>query len=468
MRSKWITLLSLFAILTPGVAQAHGIWGHIHVTAWAIDNLPPGELKAFFADPEVRNAALFGAAFTDSGYWPQGGALAAPARAYGEHTHWEPFVDDYIDWMRANDPVPLAAQDSKLRAAFLLGAAAHGLQDEIFDSLFLAQMEKHDNASQEEADPGTDGFLVLDNYVQHVPTRFVPKDVLLEVYADVHPDLTGDVIDDAVDIMELFYVNDDRGIRLAKSQGEMYAERIPWARQNYLNPAVPGSLASEVRPTMAYMQAIWDRLHNRATPTVVFAFPDVPRRLPGAAANDPDSWITFVTAAGVQDGVSTATLGGASQPAVRVSDNRWAGNGWTRVVRIRPEDTLVSGGWYHAELTHAVRIDGASFELFALDFQVECSSPDAQLCPALTVPEVVITPAEQPQPEPAPEPTPEPAPEPVPEPGPSDMGGDHDAGPTSDLGHDSATTQPNEGCTTVDGAGMILGLLAGFALRRVR
>ena len=34
-------------------ARAHGIWCHVHVTGWAIENLPAGELKTFFDDPEV-------------------------------------------------------------------------------------------------------------------------------------------------------------------------------------------------------------------------------------------------------------------------------------------------------------------------------------------------------------------------------------------------------------------------------
>ena len=45
---------------------AHGINGHVHVTAWAIDSLPDGDLKTFLSDPELRNAALFGAVFPDT------------------------------------------------------------------------------------------------------------------------------------------------------------------------------------------------------------------------------------------------------------------------------------------------------------------------------------------------------------------------------------------------------------------
>ena len=104
-------------------ATAHGIWSHIHVTGWAVENMPPGEVRDFFAsDPEIFNALLFGAAFTDSGYWPQGGDLATKSRAYGEHSHWEPFIGDFIAWIVANDPPPWTSLESKKRVAFLLAA----------------------------------------------------------------------------------------------------------------------------------------------------------------------------------------------------------------------------------------------------------------------------------------------------------------------------------------------------------
>jgi hypothetical protein len=88
--------LSLLTLTVP--ASAHGIHGHIHVTGWAIENLPAGELRDFFMEPEVMNAALFGAAFTDSGYWPLAAEMEPIARAYSEHTHWEPFIADVVAW----------------------------------------------------------------------------------------------------------------------------------------------------------------------------------------------------------------------------------------------------------------------------------------------------------------------------------------------------------------------------------
>ena len=123
-----------------GTARAHGVWNHIHVTGWAIENLEAGELREFFQEPEVFRAAVFGAAFCDSGYAQQTGPDMAAANAYSEYSHWEPFVQAFVEWIQDNDPPPFTTLESKKRVAFLMGVAAHGMQDEIFDTLFLPKV----------------------------------------------------------------------------------------------------------------------------------------------------------------------------------------------------------------------------------------------------------------------------------------------------------------------------------------
>ena len=177
----------LLALLLPVTAHGHGIWGHVHVTGWAVENMPDDDLRAFLLDePEVFNALIFGAVFADTGYARD----EAASRAYSEHTHWEPFIEDYVQWMLANDPPPWTTLESKKRVAFLLGCASHGLQDSMFDSLFLHQIEERDGATQDEADPGTDGFLVMDDHIRFTPEADVPMQTVLELYAGLPEDVT--------------------------------------------------------------------------------------------------------------------------------------------------------------------------------------------------------------------------------------------------------------------------------------
>lgn len=396
-----VALVSLWAMN----AAAHGIWAHVHVTGWAIENLPPGELRDFFSEPEVMNAALFGAAFTDTGYSIEGGELRDAARAYAEHTHWEPFVEDFVTFILENDPPPFDSLASRQRVAFLMGCAAHGLQDEIFDSLFLDQVSLHDGAGQEEADPGVDGFLALDGHIRFAPTRYIPMDTVLALYADLDEEVTEAVIDAAVDLVVAAYLNPDLGVGFAEGNGREALEVIPWTAKHYLDPDVPGSLISEVVPTMGYLQAIWDRLHGdwQQSHLVIHAFPEAPRRLRDHQPDTPDSWVTFVFGMGLLRDAATTSWGDADGAAVayRQRDTRWGGEGWTRLVRLQAQEPLEPGGWYWARLEPGgQRIDGTTLTgAFELEFQVDCAEPDETVCPDLgDLPGPSIDPLDDPEP----------------------------------------------------------------------
>ncbi len=385
MKRCLVALLLLVPLLIPVDAVAHGIWGHVHVTGWAIENLPEGELQEFFSEPEVMHAALFGAAFTDSGYWPQGGELAQRSRAYSEHTHWEPFIQDFVAWIVQNDPPPWDSLASRQRVAFLMGVASHGLQDEIFDSLFLYQIQHHDGAGQEEADPGTDGFLALDGHIRFQPTSaFLPYETLLELYEGLGAGVDRDTIERSVRVMELVYLDHANGLGVARTLGEQYKDVIPWARAHYLDPDVPGSLVAEVEPTGRYMEAIWGRLHGRTAGAdpVVFAYPATPRRLRSHDASLPDSWVTFIFAAGVRYDAAVPTwVDREDEPVMFAPRNtRWGGT-WPRLIRLLPEANLEPGGWYTAGLGEGVElIDGSEAVAFSHEFQVACEEGDPDDC----------------------------------------------------------------------------------------
>jgi len=368
------------------------LWGHIHVTGWAVENMPDDALRAMLLEPEVFNALLFGATFTDTGYATDDAA----SRAYSEHTHWEPFVQDYVEWIRVNDPPPWTTLESKKRVAFLLGCASHGLQDELFDSLFLYQITEHDGAGQEESDPGTDGFLALDGHLRFVPREDVPLPLLLELYGGLDEEITESVIAESVGLVTDVYINDTLGLAIAENLGEQYADVLPWTREHYLDAELPGSLRAEVYPTMRYQQAIWARLHEglAADDAAVFAHPEEPRRLLTADASATSSWVSVVFGVGVRyadDLLELVDAAGAVVPSVQ-ANSRW-GPEFTRVVRLSPEADLVPGAWYTARLRAGVEtIDGqVSAAPWELRFQVECDPASADACEPLgEVPEAGI------------------------------------------------------------------------------
>ncbi len=445
-------------------AAAHGIWGHVHVTGWAVENLPDGELRTFLSDPEVFNALLFGAAFTDSGYWPQGGELAAKAHAYGEHTHWEPFIEDFVQWLADNDPPPWTSLESKKRVAFLMGCASHGLQDEIFDSLFLYQADENDGAGQGEADPGTDGFLALDGHLRFVPEPWYPVDTLLELYAMAGLDTTADVMAQSVDIMTFLYVNGELGREIARTNGHEYLDVIPWTAAHYMDPDIPGALRAEIFPTARYLEALWARLHGDygSDVLVTHAYPEPPRRLRSHEAGTVDGWVTLIFGVGAKSGSATTSWVDADQTPVtyQTKATRWGNSqDWGRLMRLQPTQTLAPGGWYTVRLEPGVeRIDGVPFEGdFELSFQVACDATNPDGCPPLDPPVATIDPPAVAEPTPDVTesdaitedlpPSPDPGPEPTPDT--SDPDPDSDASLPEPAVEAPSTSPPRDdgGCT---------------------
>ncbi|RLB52715.1 MAG: hypothetical protein DRJ42_14020 [Deltaproteobacteria bacterium] len=397
-----VVAVGLLTVAVPATATAHGVHGHVHVTGWAIDALASGEVRTLLSDPEMRGAALMGAAFPDSGYAATDAALEDQARAYGEHAHWEPFIEDFIQRVRATYGPTYDTREERLIVAFLMGCAAHGLQDELFDSTFLYEVEERDGAGQAEADPGTDGFLVQDGYFWMVPSDYVPIDDLLPLFVGLSEDVDAEVIRHSVGNLGI-YVNDVIGPSIAEANGEMYRPVIPWAAAHYLDAGVAGSLRAEIVPTALYLEAIWQRLHGRFddSEVVIHAWPDAPRRLRTAEATSVASWVTLVLGKAVQNGSATGTfVDDAAVPhPFTLAYTRWGGEGTSRIVRFQPDADLVPGAWYTAALAAgATLVDGSvTTGMHSHRFQVDCS--DEMTCPPLgMLPEPAIDPPPPPPP----------------------------------------------------------------------
>jgi len=391
-------LVALAALLTGSLhqaASAHGLYGHVHVTGWAIDSLPAGELRSLFADPELRRAALMGAVFPDTGYTPLPEADRRRGRAYSARAHKEPFVQRFVERLRSEYAPPYDTREEKLLIAFLLGVASHGLQDELFDSTLLCECEQRDGAGQAEADPGTDGFLVADGYAWMLPGDFVPWDVLLALFAEVPEGIDRSLMERGVGLVKVGYLNDGVGRGVARLMDERHRAAMPWTARHYLDPAVPGSLRAEIAPTASYMQAIWERLHGRAREAdlVIHTWPDLPRRLREGRAESAASWVTLVLGRGLIEGSASGAFhaeeGGEEQP-FRLAGTRWGGT--SRILRFQPTTDLLPGSYYRVRLDPGARlVDGTTTTLaHELRFQVACD--DAELCPPVVVVDPDITP----------------------------------------------------------------------------
>ena len=372
------------SLLAPRPALGHGDWGHVHVTGWAIENLPHGELRDLFAEPEVFSAALYGAAFPDSGYW----ADEPPHREFAEYSHWEPFVQGFIEYIRDNYPPPFETLEQRQLVGFLMGCAAHGLQDEVFDSLFLLQLRERDGQGQDQADGGTDFLLYDEGHIRFPVEEFVPTDVLLDLYADLSQEIDAQTIREGVDAQTRSYVNPTLIATFSMAFVEETREILPWGSRHYLDHGVPGSLRAEINPTIRYMEAIWERLHGRwdESDLVVHAFPEDPRRLRGHRSDSVDSWVTMVFGRAVSiESSSGALFDEQGNPIdAELTGTRW-GHPYPRLVRFIPNQDLDPGAYYTARFDPGAEIigGGETTQATELDFQVGCTDETEEDCPDL-------------------------------------------------------------------------------------
>ncbi|MAA78810.1 MAG: hypothetical protein CL916_06085 [Deltaproteobacteria bacterium] len=378
-------------ILSGSLAQAHGIWGHIHVTGWAMEYTDHPELQELFSDPEMRNTALFGAAFTDSGYFPFNESTSQYSRVYSEYTHWEPFVDDYIQWMKLNDPPPFTSPESKKRVAFLLGTASHGLQDEIFDSLFLHRAQEEDGEGQGSLDPACDGFLAQDGELRFFPSKDIPFDPLLDIYGQLDPNISAEVIQDSVELMVGLYVNEDSGQNTAQSLADLYGENLIWTADNYLNPDIPGSIQSEIIPTAKYMEAIWKRLHEEFLPQdfIIATYPERGRVLNTIDHTSAGSWITAIFGAGMDIyQIETSFRSESGTPISTVHTGTEWGESWTRLIRIQPQESLKENHTYVVHIENVQSSSGYTQEKDGFLIHTKCTPPSSMECLSIGVPDV--------------------------------------------------------------------------------
>jgi hypothetical protein len=129
-----VVVAGLGALSTLG-ADAAGIVTHAWMGLDAVGLVQDAQLHALL--DAHRDQVRAGAEFPDGGYWTR--SQGTPGGDYGEEAHWQRFVDAYTAQIRNDaacgdltDPSgPCAAT-----VAHLMGAAAHGMGDEVWDWLF--------------------------------------------------------------------------------------------------------------------------------------------------------------------------------------------------------------------------------------------------------------------------------------------------------------------------------------------
>jgi hypothetical protein len=271
-------LLTAFATLgLAGPAQAAGVTTHAFMDESAISMVSDPRLAALLE--ANTDALLSGGSYPDGGY----ASGSFPGGAYGEDSHWQRFIDAYVQEIRSRADCPDLTDPAGPCAkvvAHMLGAAGHGMGDELWDWLFEPAMADHDESPTHPVfrtdAPGfaelasTTPFDLINTseYVMDIialveggrlakaGTFVPPTDDLLAAYSAIRrDDITREGIFAGHSLITAAQLGERSGL------GEEYARvklTMPWSSSHMLT--APGGVYYNARAIAAYYDAIWHTL----------------------------------------------------------------------------------------------------------------------------------------------------------------------------------------------------------------
>lgn len=266
-------LCALMAVLC-GTAGAAGIVTH----AWMADDAAPlvsdAKLAALLAGH--RGQLRSGAAYPDSGYVMS----SRPGGDYGEEAHWQRFVDAYADRIKGRkDCGDLRAATGPCadEVAHLMGVAAHGMGDQVWDWLMEPSAADHGESyvpkglSAITGDGGGTEF-PMDMVAiarHHRPTDAVPPlpsvPDLLAAYRSIgRADITGPP-NVAGNTFTSTQLTTEGG--LSKVHASKVEAAMPWSSSHIVTG--PGGVRFGAVAIAGYYEDIWARLLGREVPTRV-------------------------------------------------------------------------------------------------------------------------------------------------------------------------------------------------------
>jgi hypothetical protein len=340
-----------------------GVNSHLWITDSAICQLPVGsKLRVFYEDQTHVNLTRLGSAFPDSGY-----AINHP---YGEVAHWPPFVQAYVEDFhdRYGNDESAWSEVAYDEVAFILGVAAHGYEDELFDSQFLRWVEQEDLEGQDIIDPAIDFLLIYEGHTELLPPLDFPSASATSALQRAGVDVTEAEVSTGVARVHQFALRLSQSPTTLQALVERDAPLIPWATQHYLNRNITGSLAHEPARVAALLEGLFDRLSGLSIADQVISHvdPSVPKRLnrDGLSNRDQSQWITFYFKTGVlHDSVIENLIlrDATGEPVMYHSrGTRWGGgNGYTRLFEISPTTPPIGNEMTIQVLPGLTLIDGS-------------------------------------------------------------------------------------------------------------
>jgi uncharacterized protein (TIGR03382 family) len=334
-----LTVVSVLIFMCSGALPvfANGNFSHLWVATDALNYLEEGELKDLLTQDDLGDVLRNGAMFPDGGY--------AVGDGYGEMAHWEPFQTAYLEWIRATYQPPWS-EEAKRHIVFLMGMAAHGMTDQLYDGMYLQRHDYYDVKPSSEPlvglDGATDGCFAATQGLMTLPEKWVPAAQLAALFSEAGHQVTPQTLEQGQTFVVVALIAANDAVSTPATLAE-YQEAYPWACSHQDDPTVPGSPPNS-SPTIArYYNVLWARLHGQSAwdmPLLGLHFSGgTPFDQPMASAS-PESWVSFVMPFGLapasvnEETVSVTYDGGQTHP---VSLKVYYGTN-SHLVNIRPQE----------------------------------------------------------------------------------------------------------------------------------
>ena len=276
-RSVGNLVTGLGLLVAQPAAHAAGIVTHAWMGLEAIDRVQPPALRQLL--DAHRDQVRAGAEFPDGGYWTR--SLGTPGGDYGEEAHWQRFIDAYTAQIRSDPacaPLDDPAGPCAATIAHLMGAAAHGMGDEVWDWLFEPNGPGFDEAylpsdiAQFVGPGGLEVQLDIVAITRHArpvgPTPALPDpDKIQAAFVSVG---RADIQAAAFDVGENF-LEAERTVESgwATIHIERLERAMPWTSAHVIEAA--GGVAFGAAAIAGYYETLWGALLGDMPPTRVTA-----------------------------------------------------------------------------------------------------------------------------------------------------------------------------------------------------
>jgi hypothetical protein len=334
------TCITLTCLFTGARALGCGVNSHLWITDSAICQLPEGStLRDFFSEARHVDLTRLGSAFPDSGY--------VSGHPYGEYAHWSPFVEAYIRSFRSRVPVDPErwGPDELDEVAFIMGVAAHGVEDEWFDTQFLRWAHQEDGVGQDTIDPNLDFILIAQRNSALYPELYYPLEGVTLALNEAGVPVDAETIEGGVRFLHDFALKLTQNPEALESMIEVNEPVMPWTMRHYLNPAITGSLGQEPRWIARLFQSVWSRIYDQFIPEEALLGVDpiegYSLRRADVASEEEGRWVSLYIAIGAEEASLRASVRLVDERGVLVPSlsrsTRWSdGEGLSRIYQVAP------------------------------------------------------------------------------------------------------------------------------------